>query len=492
MSKKKIFLIVSILFIIFFSLFIINAVNDAEKDNIPDSVEKYIPKSLKKFLLENIFYKKRLETSIASLDNRLVIKRNELKSSKELITHLLHEMYELGLDNLEFNKDRDKENITSRNGVTYEITTFKTDYLSGHNWNLGKATAYLDEYDGKLLLVSKDGVFSHVELSEFNKDNVKIKIIKTNIKEIIDYNEWWSERGGRGIKDTLIDGDNLYVSYSNQASENCWNTAILIAKFDFNQLNFKKFFTPPTCLKYQKGYNRWSHNLGGGKIVKYDNENLLLSTGAYKMRLPAQDNETVFGKIILINKLTKDWSIVSKGHRNVQGLLYDNDNKLIISTEHGPKGGDEININLLNEEIPKNFGWPISSYGEHYGNKEKNFAETYEEAPLYKSHKDHGFIEPIKYFVPSIGITDVKKATSKFSKEFQNDYFIGAMGSELEEGDLSLHHIRLNDTNNQIIYQDIIPIKERIRDIHYFEEINKFFLFIENSAAIAILEKKNL
>ena len=47
-------------------------------------------------------------------------------------------------------------------------------------------------------------------------------------------------------------------------------------------------------------------------------------------------------------------------------------------------------------------------------------------------------------------------------------------------------------TNNQIIYQDIIPIKERIRDIHYFEEINKFFLFIENSAAIAILEKKDI
>ena len=113
-------------------------------------MEKYVPKSLKKFLLENIFYKKRLETSIVNLDNRLVIKRNELKSSKKLITHLLHEMYELGLDNLEFNKDRDKENITSRNGVTYEITTFKTDYLSGRNWNLGKATAYLDEYDGKL------------------------------------------------------------------------------------------------------------------------------------------------------------------------------------------------------------------------------------------------------------------------------------------------------------------------------------------------------
>ena len=89
----------------------------------------------------------------------------------------------------------------------------------------------------------------------------------------------------------------------------------------------------------------------------------------------------------LINKFTKDWSIVSKGHRNVQGLLYDNDNKLIISTEHGPKGGDEININLLNEEIPKNFGWPISSYGEHYGNKEKI---------LLKLMKRHLLIKVIK------------------------------------------------------------------------------------------------
>ena len=70
----------------------------------------------------------------------------------------------------------------------------------------------------------------------------------------------------------------------------------------------------------KKGYNRWTILY---KIVKYDNENLLLSTGAYKTRLPAQDNETVFGKIILINKfVTKDWSIVSKGHRNVQGLLW--------------------------------------------------------------------------------------------------------------------------------------------------------------------------
>ena len=48
-------------------------------------------------------------------------------------------------------------------------------------------------------------------------------------------------------------------------------------------------------------------------------------------------------------------------------------------------GGDEININKLNSSEINNYGWPISSYGEHYGSRELN-KENYLEAPLYKSH----------------------------------------------------------------------------------------------------------
>ena len=75
------------------------------------------------------------------------------------------------------------------------------------------------------------------------------------------------------------------------------------------------------------------------------------------------------------------------GHRNPQSLDYikNENNNFIISTEHGPDGGDEININNLsiNENI-KNFGWPISSYGYHYDKKDR------ENAPLYKSHSEYG------------------------------------------------------------------------------------------------------
>ena len=82
----------------------------------------------------------------------------------------------------------------------------------------------------------------------------------------------------------------------------------------------------------------------------------------------------------------------------------------IISTEHGPKGGDEININRYPSSKIMNFGYPISSYGEHYSNDKY----LYEEAPLYKSHKDYGFEEPVDYFVPSIGISDVEKYNDKY------------------------------------------------------------------------------
>jgi hypothetical protein len=184
-------------------------------------------------------------------------------------------------------------------------------------------------------------------------------------------------------------------------------------------------------LKKRSGHNKFSQNSAGGKLFPFDNEHLLFSHGEYKTRVKAQDNSSVFGKIISINKNTKEWSIISKGHRNIQGLFYNSDKNFIINTEHGPFGGDEININDLNDLKEKNYGWPISSYGEHYGGIEKN-KENYIEAPLYKSHSEHGFIEPTKYFVPSIGITDIKKISNKFIDDNYNLVKkIGAYGGKL-------------------------------------------------------------
>ena len=143
-------------------------------------------------------------------------------------------------------------------------------------------------------------------------------------------------------------------------------------------------------------------------------------------------------KVLEINLKSKKTNIISMGHRNIQGLYYSKKFDFIISTEHGPKGGDEVNINHRPSKKIKNFGWPISSYGEHYY---KNHSEKIlNEAPLNKSHKKFGFEEPIKYFVPSIGISEIISLNNN-----DNEFLLGAMGSEIVEQDLGLHYIKLND-----------------------------------------------
>ena len=87
----------------------------------------------------------------------------------------------------------------------------------------------------------------------------------------------------------------------------------------------------------------------GGRIKKYNN-GLLLTLGDFDQDFPSkdlnvdsQDLSNDFGKILYIQGEKSE--IISLGHRNPQGLLVDNDN--IFITEHGPQGGDEININIL-------------------------------------------------------------------------------------------------------------------------------------------------
>ena len=91
------------------------------------------------------------------------------------------------------------------------------------------------------------------------------------------------------------------------------------------------------------------------------NEKILFTTGYLGYYLLSQEMNSMFGKIISIDLNTKEHEVVAMGTRNAQGLYYDQNKKVIIHTEHGPKGGEEININLNpDNKIVENFGWPIS------------------------------------------------------------------------------------------------------------------------------------
>ena len=161
----------------------------------------------------------------------------------------------------------------------------------------------------------------------------------------------------------------------------------------------------------------------GGRMVFFKNGKILLTIGDWGQMTLAQDKNSMFGKIISIDLKTKDYEIIAMGSRNAQGLYYDEDRNIIIHTEHGPRGGDEININFHpDNKIVENYGWPISSYGEHKDGKFKK------EAPLHKSHKEYGFIEPVKDYTPSIAISEIIKIPRIFNEKFTNDFFIGTLG----------------------------------------------------------------
>ena len=139
-------------------------------------------------------------------------------------------------------------------------------------------------------------------------------------------------------------------------NSNCKKFKIMSANINDKILNFKNFFVTDECGK----------NIQGGRMQAYLHngiEGILFTTGDNDVDYPnakPQNEDSVYGKIIFKDFMSKNYEIFSIGHRNGQGLLV-KDN-LILMTEHGPRGGDEINRIIYK----KNYGWPIASYGEKY------------------------------------------------------------------------------------------------------------------------------
>ena len=115
MRNKKLFISLFFIFIILIS-FITYSLYDDKRDNVPDFVEKIIPKPIKNFLIENIFYKRKVNARIKRLEQRLINKDKELKSENKVVDKLLNDLYLMGLDNLKFEKAKNQEKLTTKNG----------------------------------------------------------------------------------------------------------------------------------------------------------------------------------------------------------------------------------------------------------------------------------------------------------------------------------------------------------------------------------------
>ncbi len=341
--------------------------------------------------------------------------------------------------------------------------------------NLFPGTGYIDFYQGNIIVLSSRGILAFKKNIEDNEKN--FKQIKNNINEFIGMNQFKKNKAF-SLKDLLIFNNKIFISYTEEIKENCWNTSIIYGDINYDNINFEKIFSPKECVHSTNNIDKEFNALqSGGRIISYDDDHILLSTGDYRSRYLAQDNQSINGKIIKINinKINNnDYQIISMGHRNPQGLYFDKESNFILETEHGPQGGDEINlieINKINSDEVQNFGWAISSAGEHYGGKIERNKKKYEKYPLYDSHSEQGFIEPLYSFVPSsIGISEIAKIG-------QNKYVVSSMKSK------SLYFFEINE--KKIINLNRVEVFERVRDLKFHN--NQLYLFMEDIASIGVI-----
>jgi len=339
-------------------------------------------------------------------------------------------------------------------------------FYNGIN-NQYPGSGYLDFHLDNLVILSSRGILAYESKNEQNI--LHFQQIKNNINEFIGEKQF-AKGNWFSLKDLVIDNNKIYVSFTEEIKENCWNTSLLYAEFNYEDIIFKKIFSPKECINALDNIDQeFNAHQSGGRIVPVKNEkHIILTIGDYRNRFLAQDLQSVNGKIIKINVEKNSFEIISMGHRNPQGLLFDKDNNFILSTEHGPYGGDEINLIKFDEKNIPNYGWPSASYGEHYGKKIQANKSKYEKYPLYKSHKDHNFIEPLKYFVPSIGISEIVKIDKK-------NYVVSSLKYK------SLYFFKLNK-KNEIVNWNKVYTHERIRDL--ILKNNYLYLFLEDTASL--------
>ncbi len=220
----------------------------------------------------------------------------------------------------------------------------------------------------------------------------------------------------------------LYLSYSKPNAEGTGATTALIrGRFENDRL------TAVQQLFEAKSEGRGHY---GGKIEFDRNGHVFLTLGDRQVpptgnleAHPAQDLSTHHGTVVRLHDdgrvpddnpfvkragaLPEIWSY---GHRNVQGLAIHPETGTIWTNEHGPQGGDELNVTLPG----RNYGWPVVGFGVNYQTGQAIHAGTHRQ----------GMEQPVHVWVPSIGISGMMIYTGDRFPQWRGNIFVGGMAGQ--------------------------------------------------------------
>ncbi len=279
---------------------------------------------------------------------------------------------------------------------TYQTETQKTPkYSKTQDYTLVIDTVATDAEIPWGLKVDKQGTLYYTD----RKGDLYLKTPQNDAIKVAGIPQVW-EHGQGGLMDIALhpqfeDNQRLYLTYSKQKSGTNLGTTVLITGIlESNELTqVRQLFEalPYVDTRYHFGsrvvFDRSGYlYVSVGDRGKRDDHPQYLSNDCGKIHRLHLD-----GKIPDDNPFKdedgKPLSIWSYGHRNPQGLIYDAANNTIWDNEHGPRGGDELNL----IEKGQNYGWPIVSYGINYNG-----------TPFTNLTTQEGMIDAKTTWVPSI------------------------------------------------------------------------------------------
>ena len=190
------------------------------------------------------------------------------------------------------------------------------------------------------------------------------------------------------------------------------------------------------------GRGHYSHRL----VISPDRKHLYIASGERQKMQPAQDPKSDLGKVIRLpidasGKQAGAAEHVSMGHRNILGLQFAPDGRL-WDLEHGPAGGDELNL----VKPGANYGWPLVSEGRHYSGE---FIPHHDTRPE--------FTAPALYWNPVIAPGGMTFYTGKMWPEWHGQLLIGAMNPTAV--------VRVKISGDKASEEARYPMAKRIRAI---------------------------
>jgi len=316
--------------------------------------------------------------------------------------------------------------------------------------------------DGSMLITEKNGELIHYKNG--------IKTLINNVPEVYNRNQ-----GGLldiELHPKYAENGWIYLSYSSkEGSERGGHTALMRAKLKNNELT--------DIEKLYKGTPNTTRGHHFGSRIEFDTEGYLyFSIGDRGNRDEnPQDVTRDGGKIYrfhddgsipkdnpFVNKDGAKKAVFSYGHRNPQGMAIHPIDGTIWIHEHGPRGGDEINV------IKKglNYGWPVITYGINYSGSSITDITIKE-----------GMEQPLYYWTPSIAPSGMDFVTSDIYPNWKNDLLVGS---------LKFQYVELVELDNN----KVIGRKKIVEDIGRIRNVRQgpdgyIYIAVENKGIIKII-----